>query len=253
MLRGPNQNQLSSDDENIPETKIQRRVRMLEFYATVKDTELKEIINSQNCCSTIDVSCQKLDDSNMATVIKYGINEKKCKSLNLWGNRFTYKSITILANVLGGNTTLRELDLSHNLLTDQGVEIISHFLSLNTCAIKDLDLSGNDITDNGAQYLANMLTKNQTLKFLSLNKNQITDYGLSLLVKAVKNNNNKLTVLKLESNPDITPNGVEHAINELKENKILQDIYFKHCKLDDSDKKNFEENAALKTGFYVII
>jgi Ran GTPase-activating protein (RanGAP) involved in mRNA processing and transport len=77
----------------------------------------------------------------MATILKYAVLEKECQSLNLWGNQFTFESISILSNILNGNRTIRELDLSHNRLLDKGVEMIWEVLSSNTCVIKEIDLS----------------------------------------------------------------------------------------------------------------
>jgi Ran GTPase-activating protein (RanGAP) involved in mRNA processing and transport len=187
----------------------------------------------------------------MATVIKYAVLEKQCKSLNLWGNRFTYKSISILANVLNENQTLIELDLSYNRLSDTGVQIISKVLSLNRCLLKEIDLSSNGITDAGVKDIADMLRKNETLKRLLLNDNDITNDGLISLADALTYNT-KLKQLKLELNPFITRTGVESILDSLKDNEILKEIYLKRCTIREEIKTELEE-AALTTGFYLFL
>jgi Ran GTPase-activating protein (RanGAP) involved in mRNA processing and transport len=188
----------------------------------------------------------------MAIILKYAVLEKQCQSLNLWGNQFTYESITILANVLNGNQTLKELDISHNHLLDKGVKIISKVLSLNTCLIKEIDLSSNGITDIGAEYLSNMLRKNRKLKALVLNKNDITDNGLILLANALVDDNKKLKELKIEANPFITRTGVIHILNLLKNNQILEDIYVKDCTISGKDFHMLEQ-IAFTTGFDIFV
>ena len=189
----------------------------------------------------------------MATILKYAVLEKKCKGLNLWGNQFKSESISILANVLNGNKTLRELDLSYNHLKDDGVRIICEVLASNTCAIKELDLSSNQITDEGVKYIARMLTKNDKLKFLILNNNEITNDGLLLLAGALTNNENtKLEELKLESNVLITRTGVVATLDLLKDNKVFGELYVKDCGIFDADWEILE-NMAFKTGFDVIV
>jgi hypothetical protein len=95
---------------------------LLEFYIIVQNRRLEKLIADNDYNSRIDLSCQKLTDYDMAIILKYAVLEKQCQSLNLWGNQFTYESITILANVLNGNQTLKELDISHNHLLDKGVK-----------------------------------------------------------------------------------------------------------------------------------
>lgn len=188
----------------------------------------------------------------MAIIIKHAILGKKCRILNLWGNKFTFESISILSNILNGNRTLKELDLSHNRLLDNGIQIISEVLSLNTCAIKELDLSSNEITDKGAEYLGNMLRKNRKLKSLVLNKNYITDNGFMFLANALVHDNQKLKQLKLESNPFITRIGVINVLNLLRDNQILDDIYVKDCSIRDKDFDMLEQ-MSFTTGFDIIV
>jgi Ran GTPase-activating protein (RanGAP) involved in mRNA processing and transport len=225
---------------------------LLEFYIVIQNRKIEELIASYDYHSTIDLSCQKLTDHDMAIILKYAVLEKKCQILNLWGNQFTYQSISILANILNGNQTLKELDLSYNHLSDKGVEIISKVLSLNNCVLKEIDLSSNGITDKGAEYLSNMLRKNQKLKFLILNKNDITNNGLILLSNSLVNDNKKLKHLKIESNPFITRTGIIHILNLLKNNQTLENIYIKNCSISDRDFYILEQ-MAFTTGFDIIV
>jgi Ran GTPase-activating protein (RanGAP) involved in mRNA processing and transport len=189
----------------------------------------------------------------MAIILKYAVLGKKCQGLNLWGNQFKAESIFILTNILNGNRTLRELDLSYNQLKNEGVRTLCDVLALNTCVIKEIDLSSNGITDKGVEYIADMLQKNEKLRALVLNHNEITDKGLMSLADALVNEKNKkLTQLKLESNPLITRTGVEYTLNLLKDKQIFQRLYVKDCSVLDKDWDRLEDMACT-TGFDVIV
>ena len=218
----------------------------------MKNHRLEDLISTYDSYSTVDLSCQKLLDSDMAIILKHAVLEKKCEILNLWGNRFTYESIYILSNILNGNQTLIELDLSYNRLSDEGVKIISKVLSLNTCVLKELDLSSNGLTDESAEYLANMLRKNDKLEGLILNKNEIHNEGLILIANALVQDNKTLKYLKLESNPYITRTGVLGVIDLLKNNEFLEEIYVKDCSIFPKDFQMLEQKA-FTTGFDIIV
>lgn len=188
----------------------------------------------------------------MGIILKYAVLEKKCRSLNLWGNRFTYKSMSILANILNGNEILEELDLSHNQLTDHGIQIISDVLSLNNCSIKEIDFSSNNITDKGMEYISNMIRKNKRLKSLLLNKNDITNDGLILLGNALNNDNKTLRELKIESNLYITRTGIINLVNLIRNHPRLEEIYIKDCSISGKDFHMLEQ-MGFTTGFDIIV
>ncbi|UJR14323.1 hypothetical protein I4U23_001319 [Adineta vaga] len=202
---------------------------MLEHFSVYSDRKVENLIADQDANSIIDLSNQNLLDSSMASIVKYGIKEKECRILNLWGNRFTSRGLLVLVNTLYENKTLRELDLSHNRLGDDGIEILAKFLSLNNCSIRYLDLSSNGITDVGAQYLANMLTKNTSLESLTLNKNEIEDGGLIYIAEALKTQNQKLVELRLDENLFITRTGVEKVLEVLKDQTVLGSLHVQNC------------------------
>lgn len=213
---------------------------------------MEELISSYDEHSTVDLSCQKLTDRDMAIVLKYAVLEKQCRILNLWGNQFTPKSLPLLCRVLNDNHTLKELDLSHNHLGDHGVQIIADVLSLNNSRLKELDLSSNDITDQGARYLSIMLTRNARLKRLILNRNEISNEGFLHLANALVRENENLIQLKLEANPYITRTGVLHVLHLLRNNHILEDIYVKDCSIIDEDFSLIEQRS-FSTGFDIIV
>ncbi|CAF1223684.1 unnamed protein product [Rotaria sp. Silwood1] len=242
--RCPNEkNQSSLNNKKEISSKAKPQVSALERNMSVENKKLKELIAYQNFNSVMDLSNQNLTDQDMGIIIQHGIVGKKCKSLNLWGNRFTHEGISILVGILDGNKTLKELDLSYNRISDRGVQMICTVLSSNTCVLQDIDLSSNGITDKGAIYLANMLKNNHTLTTLVLNHNEITNDGLKSLVDALAHDNRKLIQLKLDFNPWITGRGVDYIFQSLKDNQILKEVYVKNCSVEDQDLPMLQEKA----------
>lgn len=224
----------------------------LEWYLVTPNRRLEQLIASYDDSTTIDLSCQKLVDQDMAIILKHAVLERHCQILNLWGNRFTPQSLPLLCKILNTNRTLKELDLSHNHFGDHGVQIICKALSLNHSTLKELDLSSNEITDRGAEYLSSMLTRNTRLKRLILNRNDITNNGFLRLANALVRDNQTLIQLKLESNPFITRTGVINVLRLLRRNEILEDIYVKDCSIADRDFSLLEQ-MSFTTGFDIIV
>ncbi|CAF3286444.1 unnamed protein product [Rotaria socialis] len=240
-----NEENETSDDDNVTNHSrvLEQKLQILQNSMVTKTKFLKQLIRDQNDESIIDVSGQKLTDTDMATIVKYAIYEKECTGLNLWGNRFTAAGISILVDALNGNKAIKELDISYNQLSDDGVQMISKVLSLNNCVLEDIDLSSNDIKDRGAKYLADMLMKNRSLKVLVLNKNDITNVGLKLLADALDCDNKTLQQLKLESNQFITEQGVHSLFQLLRHNTNLKELYVRNCSIADGALKDLQTKA----------
>jgi len=61
-------------------------------------------------------------------------------------------------------------------------------LDRNTCVLLELSLTHNMISDEGADMLATALCKNTTLTLLDLSENFLQDIGAAALVCAVQAN-----------------------------------------------------------------
>ena len=98
--------------------------------------------------------------------------------LNLHGRFRTFRTIDgmIIGIGLMFNTTLTELNLDRNNISDEGAIVIGEGLKINTTLIK-LRLSMNKISDEGAIVIGEGLKINTTLIKLSLLINNISDEG----------------------------------------------------------------------------
>ena len=85
------------------------------------------------------------------------------------------------------NATLKKLDLSYNILSDNGATVISNCFRCNN-SLLELNISHNGITDEITKEIAEAIKINLTLQNIDISRNHITVEGLVYFMKAVKNN-----------------------------------------------------------------
>ena len=78
---------------------------------------------------------------------------------------------------LQGNLSLQHLDLSRNLISDDGAGFIATFLRGNR-ALRSLHLAENKLTSAGFELITAALFQNKTLSVLNLKQNRINSSGL---------------------------------------------------------------------------
>jgi hypothetical protein len=85
----------------------------------------------------------------------------------------------VLAESLATNSTLTKLNMSTSIgVTAEGWITFFNTLLHSQCSLEELDLSGNVIDDEGALALINLLATFRNLRYLHLNENCITSNGL---------------------------------------------------------------------------
>jgi hypothetical protein len=168
------------------------------------------------------------------------ISDSKSLKLNLDLNR---KSIgtdefLIISKALKLNTTLKEIHLGWNDLSDEGAKYISDALKLIT-TLTVIYLNNNKISDEGAKYISDALKLNTTLKEIHLWNNEISDEGAKYISDALKLNTT-LTVIYLNNN-EISDEGAKYISDALKLNTTLTMISLHHNKISDEGAKYISE------------
>ncbi|CAJ1054169.1 NACHT%2C LRR and PYD domains-containing protein 3-like isoform X8 [Xyrichtys novacula] len=88
---------------------------------------------------------------------------------------------------------LKDLDLSHNLLKDEGVELLCDWLRKSCCCLEVLRLSR--VTDSSCRSLASALKSNISLKELDLSQTDPEGSGVKLLTDVQRDGGAKLQTL----------------------------------------------------------
>ncbi|CAF0813158.1 unnamed protein product [Rotaria sordida] len=209
---------------------LARKKCLTSTTATLHDARVEELIESFPSDSEITLNGQQLNDRDMEFICKKGIIDKRCCKLQLEYNSISAKGATNLADGLYGNTTLMELQLSNNRISDIGAHALAQVLSINNYTLDLLELHSNNITDEGAEYLAQMLKINKTITLLGLGSNRIGDRGVRLLTSAITCYNETLQWLHLSSNKLITDGCVNELIEMLKNNHSLYAVWLNDCR-----------------------
>ena len=105
--------------------------------------------------------------------------------------------ITELAATLGVNGSLTALDLSYNMLKDEGVSAVCEAIQSNKeTKLSSLNFGHTRIGPVGANAVAAMVVVTCSLTTLNLSSNELKDEGLSAVCEAIQSNKEtKLTSL----------------------------------------------------------
>ncbi|XP_077408050.1 dynein regulatory complex subunit 5 [Vanacampus margaritifer] len=176
-------------------------------------------------CETLAMSLQSCKNLKVVRLYQSHIDDEKCK---------------LLAKHLAGHPSLRELNLSHNVIGDKGAKAVSTLL--NSSNLEAVNMSDNIIRDVGANFLAEALFKNCTLLSLNLRINRVTDEGGQAIAKALLINST-LRHLHLGANLLTEPTAVTLA-EVLAQNQTLKTINLSCNKLGVDGGKALEEAIA---------
>ncbi|XP_056623062.1 uncharacterized protein LOC130436438 [Triplophysa dalaica] len=117
------------------------------------------------------------------------------------------KCCSALANVVGSESSLKELNVNNNNLKDSGVKLLYAVLEKTKSKLEILRLSKCDLTDESCSALTSVLSSDSSsLLELDLSNNNLKDSGVKLLSDGLKNPNCKLKILNL-SECSITEGG----------------------------------------------
>ncbi|XP_062324347.1 dynein regulatory complex subunit 5 [Osmerus eperlanus] len=171
---------------------------------------------------------------------------KSCKTLKvlrLHQSKVDDEKCRILVNQLLDHPTLKELNLSHNLIGDRGARAIGKLI--NQSKLETLDIYDNSIHAPGAQALAHALSKNATLLSLNMRLNRLGNEGGQAIGQSLLKNHTLLH-LHLGSNEMSKPTAVVLS-QVLVHNKTLKSINLSCNRLGVDGGKVLEEGMSHNT------
>lgn len=192
---------------------------------------LAEILKNNNTLQKINLSDNFISDNGFTFIINALVNNSSIVSLNLSYNNIIdliLDQYPLLDN-FRKNKSLQELRLSHNMLTTDGIIVLSEILKYNS-SLLTLDLSINKITANQLNYLTDALKVNKTLTELILTRNLIKDDGFYQIINILKEN--ILKDLWISSN-EITDINIKYLCEVLKINSSLRSLDLSFNNLTD--------------------
>ena len=154
---------------------------------------MKSLFISSNNQGKIEFPLSKLINSILLyaqDIQHFSLTE--AKSLNSIQQQIVLKLLDL--------SSLISLDLSHNMIGDSGIRLITDSLKLNNSTLRALDISYNSLTANSGYYLGELLYLNNTLEKLFLAGNNIIELGLHSMLNILCNENKSLKTLDISNN-----------------------------------------------------
>nr|XP_006626040.2 PREDICTED: T-complex-associated testis-expressed protein 1 [Lepisosteus oculatus] len=171
---------------------------------------------------------------------------KSCKSLKVFRiheSKVDDEKARVLIHSLLDHPSLKELDLSHNLIGDRGARAIGKLI--NRSQLEKLIVYNNKIRGPGAQAIAYALSKNATLLSLNLRLNRTGDEGGQSIAQALLKNTT-LVSLHLGSN-ELTEPTASVLSQVLVQNTTLRSINLSCNRLGADGGKLLEEGMSHNT------
>ncbi len=159
-------------DEDLPIHSLTPRSMYLRSTVKNKTLPLPLLIRKETEPLGIHLSHHGLGDKRVQPLIDVIETLPGIRSIDLSDNRLTDLTLLSLSEKLPLMKTLTILDLSYNKI-DESSKTIQNYLIQSDCILKTLILNGADIDDNECCSLALAISKNHSVKTLSLANNLI--------------------------------------------------------------------------------
>lgn len=151
-------------------------------------------------------------------------------SLNLYRNNITHRGAEAVGKLLQHNSTLLEVNLTGNSIGQKGMLALKQCLleGEEDCNLHSLNLSNNLLGDEGAIQLAELIAGNiSALIHVDCSNNNITDKGATALVKALQSNTT-LQMIDCQGNA-FGPKATAALEELIRETKTMKSINVSNC------------------------
>ena len=143
---------------------------------------IKYLSELPSAVKIVNLKDNRLDDENLAKVIKALQKNNKVEQIILAGNKVGNKSADAMADLLSlPNMRLEFLDMSHCDVGDNAAKLIGTAIGKTKAPLQVLHLEHNNIRESGAAVLGKAFSKHKTLEKIYLQWNPFGDTGENTL------------------------------------------------------------------------
>ncbi|CAF1424060.1 unnamed protein product [Adineta ricciae] len=213
---------------------------------------LERIIRSLGKREHLVLESMNLNDQDMEIVVKLGLIEKNCGTIDLCNNMITSVGASILAQVLPGRYFFC-LKLDGNRILDAGVQSLAKGLGTDSGAVKILNLNSVGMSDAGCEYLAEMLQRNPYNMYLTLNDNDISDRGVRILLETIMSPDCNTSLLTLSGNKRITDASVDIICSSMFARHYFLQMHVRNCGFSSAGKEKLQLAAQQRGGFIIYV
>ena len=155
------------------------------------------LINNNKTLKQLDISHNKLQDSDLNDIAKVIAKNKVLEAINISNTKYSSDQINILGSAIKDNNYLKTIYLNNIELDTEKAPYL--FYSLSESKLDALYLDNNPIEEIGAILFSNAIKNSKTLKIVSLKQCKLNNSSLICLSKAIEINNS-LQYLSIEEN-----------------------------------------------------
>ncbi|UJR19311.1 hypothetical protein I4U23_022440 [Adineta vaga] len=236
------------DDQQVNETSSS--IPISEY----RNPQLEQIIRSSKSRDTLVLESMNLNDRDIEIVVSLGVVEKQCLALNLRHNRITTVGTFILAQSFYDIKYIAEIKLCENRILDAGVQCIARVLANKQMGLIGLYLNSVGMTDASCEYLVEAVRMNGRMRHLHLCNNEISDYGLGILMKISEfGDYGCIPTIGLSDNRLITDASVDRICSAMFTCPCFHQIHLRNCSLSTTGKMQLQLAAQQRGSFIVYI
>ena len=166
------------------------------------------------------------------------------QELDLSGNGMSNGEVGVISDSVKNSKSLKELNLGQNNISDEGANRISEFIKMTT-TLQKLNLFHNYISNDGVAAISDSIKSNSSLQELNIEMNNINCQGAKAISEAIKITKT-LRILNLCSNK-ISDDGAADISDSIKINWSLQQLNLGNNDITDTEAKKIAESIQVTT------
>lgn len=191
---------------------------VVRFHRTSENDSVEDVVQLLEAQTAVhELSCSEIlkdeDVEYLDVFLKSRMAQVQLQCLKLPKNNLSPMASLALAHIIETTQTLRELDLSDNLLLGEGFTALVRALVNPSCRLVKLNISSNRIGPKGASAFSSLIRQSKSLEDLNLAKNSLGTKAIKMIVVELCENT---TLLRLDlTQNNVSDRGASHLATAL--------------------------------------